>query len=321
MTVEKIEIPPYFKEKAPLKGLFFAFSNIIVIVFSSVVAYHYDVWYGYIIAFIIVGARAQSLYILQHECMHWLIFKKRSYNDLLGIIISGIIGTKLYEGRVYHFKHHKEVGNSEDPNEIFHNLNHLTGFGEKAFYFLSQLFGVRLFHILANLLNPPKRAVGGSIGIKVEGLRIDLIAIIICQAIIVVTITLLSSFWMYIFFYFLPIITLTSFFESIRSFSEHTLPGEISTSYAEEHRLFFMNASSLELFFISQFNFHYHHLHHIYPYVVTFKLKELHKWLTLNNPHYSELYIQRDGYVQVLWQFLFNREFSGCGKVYPKKMI
>ncbi len=315
----KVSIPDSFKDREPAKALFYCISNILIVVFSGVVAYHINTWYAYAIAFVLVAARVQALYILQHECMHWLLLNKKKDNDVLGAIISGVIGTKLFEGRIIHFKHHKDLGLDSDPNTYFYDLNNRSTFGQKFSHFFMQLIGLRLIQMIMTILG--KKSGGNVADVKTlskEDARADLKMLVGCQLIILTVITLLSSFWVYLALFFLPIVTLTCLFESIRSFSEHTLPGEVPTCYAEEHRLFLMNSGPFELFFISQFQFHYHHLHHTYPYVVTFKLKELHEWLQANDPDYSSRYILRPGYVRVFIDFLFNKDFSGSGKNYPK---
>jgi hypothetical protein len=59
--------------------------------------------------------------------------------------------------------------------------------------------------------------------------------------------TLLAQWWVYFVLYVLPLSTMTSFFEAIRSFSEHVLPGK-PTNKAEENRRFYMNAGPVERF-------------------------------------------------------------------------
>jgi fatty acid desaturase len=125
-----------------------------------------------------------------------------------------------------------------------------------------------------------------------------------------------SSFVVYLALYILPLATLTAFFESIRSFSEHVLPGH-PTCEAEQNRRFLMNASPLEQFFVSQFDFHYHHVHHLYPNVVTFKVRELHEWLCNNDPDYEQRFMIRPGYVGTAVRYLRGLAFPGNGSGYP----
>jgi len=72
-----------------------------------------------------------------------------------------------------------------------------------------------------------------------------------------------------------------------------------------------------ERFFISQFDFHYHHVHHLYPNVVTFKVRALHRWLLANDAAYPGQFITRPGYVGTALRYLFDRPFAGAGSGYP----
>ena len=112
--------------------------------------------------------------------------------------------------------------------------------------------------------------------------RLDLVALLGVQLAMLIALSLMASPIVYVALYVLPLATLTAFFESVRSFSEHVLPGQPSCE-TEEKRRFFMDAGPTERFFLSQFDFHYHHVHHLYPNVVTFRVRELHHWLLVND--------------------------------------
>lgn len=62
----------------------------------------------------------------------------------------------------------------------------------------------------------------------------DLLALMLIQVSIFMLLPLVVSPWLYIGSYLLPIATLTAGVEAVRSFSEHTLPGKVPTSFPEE---------------------------------------------------------------------------------------
>jgi fatty acid desaturase len=146
--------------------------------------------------------------------------------------------------------------------------------------------------------------------------RLDLAALFGVQAVLLVAISLAASPLVYVGLYFLPLAMLTAGLESVRSFSEHVLPGT-ATCDAEENRRFFMDAGPVERFFVSQFDFHYHHVHHLHPNVVTFKVRRLHAWLSANDPGYPQQFIVRPGYVATAVRYIFNKPFQGAGLGYP----
>lgn len=294
----------------------------------GVLAYHLHNPIGYVVAFILVGARGQALYILQHEAMHGLLFSGRSVNDKVGIVLSAFLGTQFYFGRAVHMKHHRDIGTASDPNEYFHRTEDKKPKIQFVRFLLFQLLGGRLLIVVAGLVRAvltigglralaarvPYISSAENVGLLPKYRRCDLAALAVVQAIMFASIMFTSQWYVYVLFYVLPLSTLTAFFEFIRSFSEHVLPGR-PTSDVEAARRFYMNASPLECFFISQHGFHYHHVHHVYANVPTFNVRAAHEWLIENVPEFSDTYIERPGYVGTAVRYLFERPIPGQGRL------
>jgi len=268
-----VTIPECYYERQPIKASIYLIVHVSIILFSGVAAYYIDQWWAYMFAFILVGARAQALYILQHELMHLLLFKSRKINTIIGNLVSALLGTRYFDGRFIHMKHHKVVGQPEDPNEYFHSVEKRKPFWSLFSFFLFQLMGGRLLLMFSRVFtllknsgnkgNPATHQTNDSKNTLKENnddkmkTCVDIVVLLLIQGLVFVGISLLSSPWVYILLYFLPLITLTSFFETIRSFSEHVLPGFYPTCEAEKTRNYYMSTHFVERFFISQFNFHY----------------------------------------------------------------
>jgi fatty acid desaturase len=319
-----IKIPDEFSLRDDRLAWLLVVGNLTVVLGAGVIAWHLDAWWAYVPAFVLVGARGQASYILQHEAMHNLLFTAPRTNERVGVVLSAVLGTRFYMGRKIHWNHHRHVGHAKDPNETFHNVENRPPGLAVIRFFLFHLFGGRLVLMVSNLgksaiqtVFPGQHEAGSDkTAIPFAKTRIDLMALFGIQLLILIAISLLSSPIVYFTLYFAPLVTLTASFEAIRSFSEHVLPGA-ATCEAEESRQFLMDAGPFERFFISQFDFHYHHVHHLYPNVVTFKVRELHRWLLANDPAYSGQFITRPGYVGTALRYLFNQPFAGAGNGYP----
>jgi fatty acid desaturase len=322
--IQRIKIPEEISLRDDRLAWLLVVGNLSVVLGAGVIAWDLDAWWAYVLAFVLVGARGQASYILQHEAMHNLLFTAPRTNERAGVVLSAVLGTRFYMGRKIHWDHHRHVGHASDPNETFHNVENRPPGLAVIRFFLFHLLGGRLVMMVSNLgqtaiqivFPRQHRADGEKISIPFAKTRIDLMALFGIQLLILVAISLLSSPIVYLTLYFAPLVTLTAFFEAIRSFSEHVLPGA-ATCEAEETRLFLMDAGPIERFFISQFDFHYHHVHHLYPNVVTFKVRALHRWLLANDSAYPGQFITRPGYVGTALRYLFNRPFAGAGSGYP----
>lgn len=321
----RVKIPEEFALREDARAWTLVLGNLAIVLSCGVIAWRLDHWWAYALAFVLVGARGQACYILQHEAMHNLLFTSPRTNERVGAVLSAVLGTRFYMGRKIHWDHHRYVGQADDPNEIFHNVENRPPGLAVIRFFLFHLLGGRLLMMVSNLgqtafqiISPDQHGTGGrKAAIPFAKTRIDLIALFGIQLVILVGISLLSSPIVYLALYILPLVTLTAFFEAIRSFSEHVLPG-FATCEAERERQFLMDASRVERFFISQFDFHYHHVHHLYPNVVTFKVRALHGWLLANDPLYAGQFMTRPGYIGTALRYLFNRRFTGAGSGYPE---
>ncbi|MGM4955704.1 fatty acid desaturase family protein [Bradyrhizobium barranii] len=314
-------IPSRFSERSDVRAAVLLACNLAIVLGSGVAAWHIGAWWAYVLAFVLVGARGQACYILQHEMMHNLLFTSPALNQRLGVITSAVLGTRFYIGRQLHWDHHRHVGAPHDPNEAFHNVEERPPGMAVVKFFLFHLLGGRLLMMAENLIAAirPPSGQNGKVAlpaIPAAKTKIDLAALMAVQLTALIVMTWTSSLLVYVCLYVLPLATLTAFFEAIRSFSEHVLPGD-ATCEAEENRRFLMDAGPLETFFISQFDFHYHHVHHLYPNVVTFKVRELHHWLCSNDPDYTQRFITRPGYVGTAVRYLRGLPFPGAGSEYP----
>jgi fatty acid desaturase len=320
-----VKIPEEFGTRADAQAWGVVISNLTLVLSAGAIAWHLGTWWAYALAFVLVGARGQACYILQHETMHNLLFTSPRSNERVGAVLSAVLGTRFYMGRKIHWDHHRHVGHAEDPNEVFHNVENRPPGLAVIRFFLFHLLGGRLAMMISNLgqtaiqIVSPKQQGESSrrSTIPFAKTKIDLIALFGIQLVILIVISLLSSPIVYFALYVLPLVTLTAFFEAIRSFSEHVLPGS-PTCEAEQDRQFLMDAGRIERFFISQFDFHYHQVHHLYPNVVTFKVRALHRWLLANDPLYPGQFMTRPGYVGTALRYLFNRPFAGAGNGYPE---
>src|SRR5437660_1520377 len=69
-----IKIPAEFSLRDDRLAWLMVAANMLVVLCAGIVAWWLGSWWGYIIAFVLVGARGQACYVLQHEAMHNLLF-------------------------------------------------------------------------------------------------------------------------------------------------------------------------------------------------------------------------------------------------------
>lgn len=109
-------------EKSLVKWLFAAISDWSIIALSLFIAESFDHLLGYWFASLIIGTRQHALSFLGHDGAHGSLSKVKWLNDsFTSLMAFWPMGIGLYGYRDFHFKHHKKVGTSEDPELIHKN--------------------------------------------------------------------------------------------------------------------------------------------------------------------------------------------------------
>ncbi len=68
-------------------------------------------------AVVILGGRQLGLEVLNHDCAHSVLFRRRRVNELVGQwLCGGPMNTSLYRYRAYHLQHHRFAGTRDDPD-------------------------------------------------------------------------------------------------------------------------------------------------------------------------------------------------------------
>lgn len=314
--VSLVDIPSEYRKAHNREALSYFLITTMIIIFSGPIAYFLAVWWGYILAYIFVAIAGDALLKLQHDAMHGVLVSDKKLNNALGIFASALMGTRYYDAVTIHMRHHARLGGGDDPNLYWYDeKNNIPVFmlgqllGAKLWMFISRTIAVFMRSARPSSESLKTNTSLDSSPVVVNKLRAtdDLVALGLMQCLLFMAISFFTAPWIYIVFIVLPPSTLGSLFESIRSFSEHAKYDKPSENLAERRRLYLVSSNPLERFILSQFGFHIHHLHHLYPKVPVFNLPKLHTWMMDNVSDYSELFITRKSYVGTLYFFMINR--------------
>src|SRR5437764_11335219 len=196
----RIKIPEEFAVRNNRQAWIAVAGNLAIVLGAGAVAWNLGAWWGYVLAFVLVGARGQACYILQHEAMHNLLFTAPRTNERVGTLLSAALGTRFYMGRKIHWDHHRHVGGSEDPNEIFHNVENRPPGWAVIRFFLFHLLGGRLVMMVSNLgqttlqivFPKPPAAGRDRSAIPFAKTRIDLIALFGFETVILIVVSFVS---------------------------------------------------------------------------------------------------------------------------------
>ena len=80
-----------------------------------------DQWWGYLLAFVLMGPMYARFAILMHEAAHKLLFTNKRWNDWVGTwLVAYPVFTPIQLYRRGHFAHHKEEFGPDEPDIAFY---------------------------------------------------------------------------------------------------------------------------------------------------------------------------------------------------------
>ena len=232
----------------------------LVIIVTLRVALYSESWLLYIPAGVIIATRQHALFILYHDATHYHLSRLRGLNDFLinmAIGVPGCVPVEVY--RPLHLEHHRHLGTSADPERRF--LYHGQPWKFRpldAKQLLRQLLGD--FFIVNTFRN--LRAYKQSGGTYPAITRPLALAALGWLAVIVALVWMGSARQMALLamLWFVPLLTLGSLLQKIRSMAEHSGGPEVTPGWHEW--TYAWSVGWLGRFFIWPYHINLHLQHH-----------------------------------------------------------
>jgi fatty acid desaturase len=262
------------------------------------------------LAFLLIGGFQHHLSIIQHEAVHYLLFTNKATNDFFGHLAAASTGfTMAY--REVHFKHHRELGMDTDPD--LHNYKDYPGSIE---YVLQDAFinlfgaGAAIQFVKMTLGNKNNKTTDPAVSSAAAAAaaaqkksttsngRAGTVIVLLMQALIFTALTASGHWYLYLFLWILPLVTLTKSLAHYRNVVEHTLIKDKGDAEVSRYRTIYCNW--IEQFLFAPLNFNYHAEHHIYPSIPFYHLPAAHEEMLQHNRDYEKSVDLQNGYLRFL---------------------
>jgi fatty acid desaturase len=228
-------------------------------------------WWTFTIAFLVVSARQQALLNIEHECIHGTFVRGRRWNEHIATLFcASPVGSPWHASKARHLAHHRLLGDPRDPDGPLHGGdNKATRLGFLRHFALGLVGGYAVMVLLGG--DGPKIEVDPKLR------RRDLLDLAIAQLMLFGICTLVFAWWVYPLLWVAPLVTLTTVFHLLRSFSEHA----ITTAERDEHtnRLVTTTSNRIERFLVAPYWMNFHSEHHLFPWVPAQYLPEVRRRL------------------------------------------
>lgn len=264
---------------------------------------HWQTWWGYVVAVLVIGAAQYALFIMGHDAIHYTLHPQREVNDNVSKwLIHGPMCMGFEDGRRSHLKHHRLLGTAEDPDRYIHRLSDKNS-PLSFLLFCSGLatFGKTVLKVtpFGKLLESGNKAAVEGVA-KPSGVLLvyfrDRIPAIIAQLILIGIIMWIGlPSWAYFVLWIAPIYFFVFLPDEIRAFCDHAVK-DIDDDRADPERLISYHPPLVEALFLAPHNMHFHAEHHLWPSIPYYNLPRAHAVIK-SNPHVTV----RGSYLPFLW--------------------
>ena len=241
-------------------------------------------------AAVLIGTLQHHFSIIHHESVHYLLFRSRRLNDVVGSIIAFATGFSMAY-RTHHLAHHRRLGQDDDPDLdayadyptnrlglVVDLARHLCG-AAAIEQFLRQMQRARAL----------SKAGGGTSGAQILG-------IVATQMILFALFALAGHPWLYFVLWLLPLLTVAKTLAHFRSVVEHTVA---VCCDGKPTRYRTIVCGPIEGFFFAPMNFNLHAEHHFYPAIPYYNLPQAFRILS-QDPTYHDVVRLDHGYLAYL---------------------
>jgi fatty acid desaturase len=245
-----------------------------------------DRWWGYLIAFFLLGRAFALLNILGHEAAHRLLFSDKRANDFVGRWLLAYPGWTPFDVyRRSHMAHHKDEMGPEEPDMALYSGYPITKASMRR-KLVRDAFGISGYKNLAPLVTALRkrssRAVAG---------RILVVQLVIWGA----SWALSGRWWLYPLLWFAPWMTVWRVLNRLRAIAEHA---GMERSTDRRRTTHVVRQRPLARFWIVPYHTGWHLAHHVDMGIPWRRLPELHRelvaagWVTpaIEYPSYTALW-------------------------------
>lgn len=268
------------------------------------------------LSILLIGSRQRALATLLHEAAHGALCRSKRLEKFLGTWCSGYLifqGWASYK-RSHTLDHHHKLGDPErDPDYQYYRQSGVFEARSTFRFALAHLIKPLLFlgapeslrYLLVNRLirSPSKR---------------ELLAVLVCQGVLAVCLTLPFGAKGYLLYWLLPYLTAFQALTWFIELAEHyPMIAEAKSDLQATRNRF---SHPIEHFFTAMHGEHFHLIHHLFPAIPYWNLKKAHRILLCDaayattNAGFGGIFISSN-FAPSMWADILSNDQAATGTV------
>jgi fatty acid desaturase len=244
-------------------------------------------WWLWIVGIFIVGTRQHALGIMAHEGTHYLVARKKFWNDLLSNWLAAYSLTYPVEGyRTNHLIHHRLLDTPHDPERAS-----IDNFPQDWTYPLpKRRFFLMLLRDIVGVYQIQTAKLAKYIWVIPGGRLRHVFKVALFHGIVIAVALMTGYLWTYLLLWLVPLITVALLCFRLRTAAEHSALHRPEKRYVRREVDTMVTTRTtigcpIMRFLLAPYHMSFHIEHHLYPSVPVFRLRALHKVL-MKNPDY-----------------------------------
>jgi fatty acid desaturase len=245
-------------------------------------------WWLWIPAIFIIGTRQHALGIMAHEGTHYLVTRRKFWNDLLANWLAAYALTYPVEGyRTNHLIHHRLLDTPDDPERAGidnYSKDWTYPMPKRHFILLLLRDVIGVYQIQTTKLYKYIWVIPG-------GKLPHIIKVVLFHSIAIAVALMTGYLWTYLLLWLVPLFTIAILCFRLRTAAEHSALHRPEKRYVRREVDTMVTTRTtigcpITRFFLAPYHMSFHIEHHLYPSVPVFRLRALHNAL-MKNPDYS----------------------------------
>lgn len=254
------------------------------LIFGSIaLALHWPNALTFVAAQLVVASRQHALFLIMHEATHYLLTKNRAWNDRISNYLAAWpVGFSTERYRLRHWHHHRYLNTDRDPDWFRKKTDPTWQFPMRP----ARYWQTTLPHLLGKGV---REMVYAFLALGVN--RSDLSRALPYYGAIILALTWFGAWKAFALYWLLPYFTVLPLLHRVRNATDHLAVPKSHLLDGTRNVV----GSRIGAFFFAPHGGSLHLVHHLYPFIPTYRLEEAHAFL-LRNESYAHFAHENETY-------------------------